>query len=77
MNYSIQLSKDFKALKVWMTIKTFGYSKIQRSINNDIDMARYAYQIAKKDPLFNLYTTQNYPFFVLNIKAISQIFLTH
>ncbi len=52
MNYSIQLSKDFKALKVWMTIKTFGYSKIQRSINNDIDMAKYAYQIAKKDPLF-------------------------
>ena len=48
MNYSIQLSKDFKALKVWMTIKTFGYSKIQRSINNDIDMARYAYEIVKK-----------------------------
>ena len=56
MNYSIQLSKDFKALKVWMTIKTFGYSKIQRSINNDIDMAKYAYQIAKKDPLFHIIT---------------------
>lgn len=52
MNYSIQLSKDFKALKVWMTIKTFGYSKIKKSIKNDIEMARYAYQIVKKDPLF-------------------------
>ena len=52
MNYSIQLSKDFKALKVWMTIKTFGYNKIKKSIKNDIDMARYAYRIAEKDPLF-------------------------
>ena len=52
MNYSIQLSKDFKALKVWMTIKTFGYNKIKRSIEKDIDMARYAYNIAEKDPLF-------------------------
>lgn len=52
MNYSIQLSKDFKALKVWMTIKTFGYNKIKKSIKNDLDMARYGYQIAKKDPLF-------------------------
>ena len=77
MNYSIQLSKDFKALKVWMTIKTFGYNKIKNSIKNDIEMAKYAYQIAKKILFFNLYTTQNYPFFVLNIKAISQIFLTH
>ena len=52
MNYSIQLSKDFKALKVWMTIKTFGYNKIKKSIKNDIEMAKYAYQIAEKDPLF-------------------------
>ena len=52
MNYSIQLSKDFKALKVWMTIKTFGYNKIKKSIKNDLDMARYGYQIAKKDPFF-------------------------
>ena len=35
-----------------MTIKTFGYNKIKNSIKNDIEMAKYAYQIAKKDPLF-------------------------
>ena len=58
MNYSIQLSKDFKALKVWMTIKTFGYEKIKKSIKKDIQMAQYAYSIVEQDPLF---TPLHYP----------------
>jgi len=52
MNYSIQLSKDFKALKVWMTIKTYGYGEIKKGIKNDISMARYAYKITDRDPSF-------------------------
>ncbi len=52
MNFSIQLSKDFKALKVWMTIKTFGYEKIRKNILNDIKMAQYAYNIIKKEKNF-------------------------
>ncbi len=52
MNYSIQLSKDFKALKVWMTIKTYGYRNIKKGIKNDISMARYAYEIAENDSSF-------------------------
>ncbi len=47
MNYSIQLSKDFKALKVWMTIKVYGTSILKKAILNDIKMAKYAYNIAK------------------------------
>ena len=41
MNYSIQLSKDFKALKVWMTIEVYGHSAISKAIRNDIEMALY------------------------------------
>ena len=52
MNYSIQLSKDFKALKVWMTIKTYGYKEIKNGIKNDISMAKYAYEIAQNDSCF-------------------------
>ena len=47
MNYSIQLSKDFKALKVWMTIKVYGTSILKKAILNDIKMAKYAYNIVK------------------------------
>ena len=54
MNFGIQLSKDFKALKVWLTIKTFGYNKIKEKIKNDIEMAQYAFSIVKKDPYFEI-----------------------
>ena len=47
MNYNIQLTKDFKALKVWMTIKTYGINKIINAIQNDIEITKYAYQIVK------------------------------
>ncbi|MAK06543.1 MAG: hypothetical protein CMG94_00675 [Marinoscillum sp.] len=52
MNYSIQLSKDFKALKVWMTIEVFGHSTISKAIKNDIEMALYAYEKIKNNKLF-------------------------
>jgi len=52
MNYSIQLSKDFKALKVWMTIEVFGHSTISKAIKNDIAMTLYTYEKIKKNKLF-------------------------
>jgi glutamate/tyrosine decarboxylase-like PLP-dependent enzyme len=52
MNYSIQLSKDFKALKVWMTIEVYGHSAISKAIRNDIEMALYAYEKIKNNDLF-------------------------
>ena len=52
MNYSIQLSKDFKALKVWMTIKVYGTSILKKAILNDIKMANYAYGIAMQSKQF-------------------------
>ena len=52
MNYNIQLSKDFKALKVWMTIKTYGYQKIKKAIKNDIKMASYAFDKVCQDSRF-------------------------
>ena len=52
MNYSIQLSKDFKALKVWMTIKTYGVRKIKKAILNDIRMTKYAYEFVLNSKSF-------------------------
>lgn len=45
MNYNIQLTKDFKALKVWMTFKTYGAEKLKAAIENDCMLARYAADI--------------------------------
>ncbi len=42
MDFNLQLSKDFKALKVWMTFKTYGAEKLRWAIENDCLLARYA-----------------------------------
>ncbi len=36
-----QLSRNAKAFKVWMSIKSYGFKKIQSMIQKDIDLAKY------------------------------------
>lgn len=40
-NYSIQLSRDFKALKAWMLLKADGVEKYAQLIQQNIDQADY------------------------------------
>ncbi len=42
MDFNLQLTKDFKALKVWMTFKTYGAEQLRKAIENDCELARYA-----------------------------------
>ncbi|MDZ7772691.1 MAG: aminotransferase class I/II-fold pyridoxal phosphate-dependent enzyme [Balneolaceae bacterium] len=39
MEYNLPLTKEFKALKVWMTLKTYGARRLRESIRRDIDRA--------------------------------------
>jgi glutamate/tyrosine decarboxylase-like PLP-dependent enzyme len=41
MEYNLQLTKDFKALKIWMTLKTYGVKKLTEAIEQDILKAQY------------------------------------
>ncbi len=41
MDFTLQLTKDFKALKVWMTFKAYGAEKLRLAIENDINVVRY------------------------------------
>ncbi|MBS0011437.1 MAG: aspartate aminotransferase family protein [Bacteroidales bacterium] len=54
MNYNLQLTKDFKALKVWMTFKTYGAGKLKEAIENDCRLASYAGEIIEKSDDFEL-----------------------
>ena len=40
-DYGVELSRDFKALKAWMSIKTHGSEKYGRLIQQNVDQARY------------------------------------
>lgn len=54
MDFNLQLTKDFKALKVWMTFKTYGSDKLKAAISNDIENARYAAQLIEESNDFEL-----------------------
>ncbi len=49
-DYGIQLSRGFRALKIWMMIKTEGIDKYGRLIQQNVDQARYLAQLVAAAP---------------------------
>lgn len=49
MEYNLPLTKEFKALKVWMTIKKYGARKLRQTIEKDIEKAAHLVDLIQKD----------------------------
>ncbi len=45
--YGVELSRSFRALKIWMTIKEHGTKKLGRMISRNLDQARYLEQLIR------------------------------
>ncbi|MDZ7716534.1 MAG: aminotransferase class I/II-fold pyridoxal phosphate-dependent enzyme [Balneolaceae bacterium] len=54
MEYNLPLTKEFKSLKVWMTLKTYGAAKIRETIEADIDKATYLVRKVKGHSNFEM-----------------------
>ena len=54
MEYGMQLSRGFKALKIWMTFKAYGTGMISRAIENDIIKTRHLSTLLKNDKNFDV-----------------------
>lgn len=50
----IQLTRSFRALKVWMTIKAYGLDKFTRLIEQNVRQARYLAELIEKNPNMEL-----------------------
>ena len=48
--YGVELSRGFKALKVWMSIKEHGIEKYGRLIRQNVDQARYLAHLVDNSP---------------------------
>ena len=48
-DYGIELSRGFKALKAWMSIKEYGIKKYGRLIQQNVDQARYLARMVDED----------------------------
>lgn len=53
-NYGFELSRGFKALKVWMSLKTHGLEKYQKMISQNNRQAEYLAELVKSEPLLEL-----------------------
>jgi aromatic-L-amino-acid/L-tryptophan decarboxylase len=49
-DYSYELSRGFRALKAWMSIKEYGSKKYARIIQQNIDQATYLGELVKASP---------------------------
>jgi aromatic-L-amino-acid/L-tryptophan decarboxylase len=53
-DYGLQLSRQFRALKVWMSIKEHGLDRFGRMITRNVQQAHYLGQLVEKDPTLEL-----------------------
>jgi aromatic-L-amino-acid/L-tryptophan decarboxylase len=54
MEYQLPLTKSFKSLKVWMTLKAFGSTRLRETIQADIDHAQYLEILIEKSDDFEM-----------------------
>ncbi len=54
MEHTFQLSRSFKALKIWMTFKAYGANKLKESIENNIKTMKYLGDIIEESNDFEL-----------------------
>jgi len=56
-NYGMELSRGFKALKVWMSLKEHGLEKYREMISQNISQAFYLGELIEKQPRLELMAT--------------------
>jgi glutamate/tyrosine decarboxylase-like PLP-dependent enzyme len=54
MEYNLPLTKEFKALKVWMTLKAYGATRLREEITSDMKKAKYLSQLVEADESLEL-----------------------
>lgn len=53
-DYGLQLSRNFKALKVWMSLKEHGLDRFGRMMDRNIEQAHYFGKLVENDPNMEL-----------------------
>lgn len=52
----VQLSRSFRALKVWMSIQTFGMGAFRRAVSNGMELADRAEEYIRESPTLEILT---------------------
>ena len=52
----LQLSRSFRALKIWMSVQTFGMVEFRRAVSQGMELAELAGKYVRKSPVLELLT---------------------
>ncbi len=55
-DYGLQLTRSFRALKVWMALKTYGAQRYRQIIDQCLDLTEYAAAVFRRSPRFEIVT---------------------
>jgi len=55
-DYGLQLTRGFRALKIWMAVKTYGMARIRAIIDQCLDLTEYAEQLFRQSPRLEIIT---------------------
>jgi glutamate/tyrosine decarboxylase-like PLP-dependent enzyme len=53
-DYGLQLTRSFRALKIWMAVKTYGAARLRAVIDQCLDLTAYAAQLFAESPRFEI-----------------------
>jgi len=53
-DYGVQLTRGFRALKLWLSIKTFGAAAIREAINRGFEMAEFAESLLRQSDCWRI-----------------------
>lgn len=55
-DYGLQLTRSFRALKLWMSFKVFGVEAFREAVSRGFRMARHAEELVRADPSWEVVT---------------------
>ena len=56
-DYGLQLTRSFRALKIWMAVKTYGAARLRAVMDQCLDLTAYAAQLFAQSPRFEIVTS--------------------
>ena len=71
-NHTIELSKEFRALKIWFTMKYFGVQQLTGFVEQDIEMVSYlANRLSREE---NIMIEPSHPLSILCLRYLNPVF---
>lgn len=68
-DYGVQLTRGFRALKLWLSLKAFGVNAFRQAITAGIENAEYVESLLRKDACWEIITPAQFGYYHLPLQG--------